>query len=73
MSTVGKNGERKVKTAHSLNPVPFAIFDPGYNGEYDMAHLERPGLANVAATLLNLLGYAKVEDYDPSLIKIRKG
>ncbi len=73
MFTVDKNGERKVKTAHSLNPVPFAIFDPGYNGEYEMAHLERPGLANVAATLLNLLGYEKVEDYDPSLIKIKKG
>ena len=73
MFTVDKNGERQVKTAHSLNPVPFAIFDPGYNGEYEMAHLERPGLANVAATLLNLLGYEKVEDYDPSLIKIKKG
>jgi 2,3-bisphosphoglycerate-independent phosphoglycerate mutase len=73
MFTVDKNGERKVKTAHSLNPVPFAIFDPNYDGEYEMARLERPGLSNVAATLLNLLGYEKVEDYDPSLIKVKKG
>jgi 2,3-bisphosphoglycerate-independent phosphoglycerate mutase len=73
MFTVDKNGERQVKTAHSLNPVPFAIFDPGYNGEYEMACLKRPGLTNIAATLLNLLGYEKVEDYDPSLIDIKKG
>jgi 2,3-bisphosphoglycerate-independent phosphoglycerate mutase len=60
-----------VKTAHSLNPVPFAIYDPPYRGEYDMAVMERPGLSNVAATLLNLLGYEAVEDYDPSLIHIK--
>jgi 2,3-bisphosphoglycerate-independent phosphoglycerate mutase len=53
-----------------LNPVPFAIFDPNYEGEYVMADLERPGLSNVASTLLNLLGFDKVEDYDPSLIKV---
>ena len=64
----GKQGVR-VKTAHTLNPVPFAIYDPLYRGEYEMAHLERPGLSNVAATLLNLMGYEKVEDYDPSLIR----
>jgi 2,3-bisphosphoglycerate-independent phosphoglycerate mutase len=70
MFTIDKEGRKKNKTAHSLNPVPFAIFDPCYNGEYVMAHLKRPGLSNVASTLLNLLGYEKVEDYDPSLIRI---
>ncbi len=70
MFTIDRNGKREVKTAHTLNPVPFAIYDPAYNGEYEMADLERPALSNVAATLLNLLGYEKVEDYDPSLIKM---
>ena len=70
MFTMDKNGGKKVKTAHSLNPVPFAIYDPGYAGEYEMAGLEKPRLSNVAATLLNLLGYEKAEDYDPSLIRI---
>jgi len=68
MYTIDRGGEKKTRTAHSLNPVPFVIYDPSYHGEYQMAHVERPGLANVAATLLNLLGYEKVEDYDPSLI-----
>ncbi len=69
MFSIDKQGRRQVKTAHTLNPVPFAICDPGYGGEYRMAALERRGLSNVAATLLNLLGYEKVPDYDPSLIE----
>lgn len=64
-----KNGQRLVSTAHSLNPVPFAIVDSGYRGEYKMADLPQKGLSNVAATLFNLLGFEKPEDYDPSLIQ----
>jgi len=71
MFTLDKDGNRVVKTAHTLNPVPFAIYDPQYKGEYVMAGLEKRGLSNVAATLLNLLGYEKVEDYDPSLITFK--
>lgn len=70
MFTIDKQGRKKIKTAHTLNPVPFVIYDPGYKGEYEMADLEKPGLSNVASTLLNLLGYQKVEDYDPSIIKM---
>ncbi|MBN2418027.1 MAG: 2,3-bisphosphoglycerate-independent phosphoglycerate mutase [Deltaproteobacteria bacterium] len=69
MFTTGKDGKKVVKTSHTLNPVPFIIFDPHYNGEYIIADLGERGLSNVAATLLNLLGYEKVEDYDPSLIE----
>ncbi|MBI4309112.1 MAG: 2,3-bisphosphoglycerate-independent phosphoglycerate mutase, partial [Candidatus Omnitrophica bacterium] len=63
-----KNGRRQVSTAHSLNPVPFAIVDPDYNGEYGMADLKERGLANIAATLLNLLGYEAPQEYAPSLV-----
>ncbi len=66
-----KKGERVVSTAHSLNKVPFAIVDSGYKGEYTMATLERPGLSNIASTLLNLLGYERPEMYDPSLINFK--
>ncbi len=68
MFTIDKAGNKKPKTSHTLNPVPFAIFDTGYKEEYKMAPLDKRGLSNVAATILNLLGYEKVEDYDPSLI-----
>ena len=67
-----KDGKIMPKTAHTLNPVPFIVFDSQYNGEYKMADLEKRGLSNVAGTILNLLGFENVEDYDPSLIEIVK-
>jgi 2,3-bisphosphoglycerate-independent phosphoglycerate mutase len=70
MFTVNKSKNKNVKTAHTLNPVPFAIYDPNYRGEYEMAELGKKGLSNITATLLNLLGYEKVVEYDPSLIKV---
>jgi 2,3-bisphosphoglycerate-independent phosphoglycerate mutase len=64
-----KKGIKSPKTSHTLNPVPFIIYDPEYKNEYTMADVKNPGLTNVAATVLNLLGYEKVEDYDASLIR----
>lgn len=68
MFTIDKKGAKSIKTAHTLNPVPFIIYDPACQGEYRMADLKARGLSNVAATLLNLLGYEKPDEYDPSLI-----
>lgn len=64
-----KDGVKTPKTAHTLNPVPFVIYDPQYNNDYQMAEVKNPGLSNMAATILNLLGYEKVDDYDDSLIR----
>jgi 2,3-bisphosphoglycerate-independent phosphoglycerate mutase len=62
-------GDLKIpKTAHSRNPVPFVIYDPNYQNEYKLAQIENAGLANVASTILNLLGFEPPEGYDPSLI-----
>jgi 2,3-bisphosphoglycerate-independent phosphoglycerate mutase len=67
-----KDGVKTPKTAHTLNPVPFVIYDPSCNNEYQMAEVKNPGLSNIAATMLNLLGFEKVKDYDQSLISFRK-
>lgn len=64
-----KNGIKTPKTAHTLNPVPFVIYDPQYKNEYQIREVKDRGLSNIAATILNLLGYEKVEDYNESLIK----
>jgi 2,3-bisphosphoglycerate-independent phosphoglycerate mutase len=64
-----KDGVRTPKTAHTLNPVPFVIYDSQFDGEYYMTVVKNPGLSNMAATILNLLGYERVEDYDESLIR----
>ncbi|MBN1349684.1 alkaline phosphatase family protein, partial [candidate division KSB1 bacterium] len=66
-----KNGVRTAKTAHTLNPVPFIIIDKNYAGEYEINRDIKGGLANVAGTILNLLGFENVPDYEPSLIKFK--
>ncbi len=66
-----KDGVRSPKTSHTLSPVPFAIHDPNYDGEYHMADGQpgaTHGLANVAATVFNLLGYEAPDDYLAPLI-----
>ncbi len=67
-------GRPIVKTSHTLNPVPFVILDPRRrDGEYeiDPAVAPRAGLANVTATCLNLLGFDRPEDEEPSLLRFR--
>jgi 2,3-bisphosphoglycerate-independent phosphoglycerate mutase len=66
---VNERGTKTAKTAHSRNLVPFAIYDPGYNNEYQLTKISNAGLANIASTILNLLGYEKVQDFEPSLIE----
>jgi 2,3-bisphosphoglycerate-independent phosphoglycerate mutase len=70
MFTIDKQGKKNIKTAHTLNPVPFVIYDSAFNEEYKMASLKESGLANIAATILNLMGYEKVADYAESLITV---
>ncbi len=68
-----QSGAPVVKTSHTLNPVPFMIHDPlRRDGEYtlDPAILPRAGLANVTATVLNLLGFERPDDEEPSLIVV---
>ncbi|HOY10105.1 MAG TPA: 2,3-bisphosphoglycerate-independent phosphoglycerate mutase [Candidatus Omnitrophota bacterium] len=67
-----KKGKKIVSTAHSLNPVPFVIIDKCFKNEYNIVESPKRGLSNVAATLLNLLGYEKPDDYDPSLIAFNR-
>jgi 2,3-bisphosphoglycerate-independent phosphoglycerate mutase len=64
-----ENGKPKAKTAHTLNPVPCIIYDPGFAGEYTLAAPAKAGLANVAATACNLMGYDAPAGYEPSLIR----
>ena len=71
MYTESSDGTRTPKTSHTLSPVPFAIFDPNFDGQYEMAPPTGAGLANVAATVFNLMGYQAPDDYEPSLIQIR--
>ncbi len=63
----GKGGFR-AKTSHTLNPVPCHVFAPGV--KLAAADVEAPGLANVAATALTLMGFRAPDDYRPSLVTV---
>jgi len=61
------DGNPVPKTAHSLNPVEFIVYDP--KKRYDInRRLKKPGLGNNAATLIHRLGFEAPEQYLPSLI-----
>lgn len=60
-----KKGEIQVRTAHSLNPVPFIIYDKDVkytikDGEY--------GLSNVAPTVVKMFGLEAPDCWQPSMI-----
>ncbi len=58
------------KTSHTKNPVPCHVYAPGVALAIDES-VQAPGLANLAATMLRLMGYEAPEDYLPSLVSIR--
>ncbi|MCB2183140.1 MAG: 2,3-bisphosphoglycerate-independent phosphoglycerate mutase [Desulfobulbaceae bacterium] len=68
-----KKGIRSPMVAHTKNPVPFIIKDYSGHNNFNLAQHDNPGLSNVAATICNLLGFEKPEEYDASLVKISKG
>ncbi len=60
-----KKGKTSVRTAHSLNPVPFIIYDPDNRYEFKDGSF---GLANVAPTLLSLMDLEAPASWEPSMI-----
>lgn len=65
-----KNGEQLPMVAHTKNPVPFVIVDYNQANSFTLTKIDSAGLANVAATLCNLLGYEAPVDYEPSLVAL---
>ena len=68
-----KQGQPVVKTSHTLNPVPFLIYDPmrGDRYEIDAERARSAGIANVTATCLELLGFEPPDDLECSLLRFR--
>ncbi len=65
-----KNGKLKAKTSHTLNPVPCIIYDNVNKDKYSVKKDEGNfGLSNVAATMVNLLGYEAPSMWDESIIE----
>jgi len=68
-----EDGKPKPKTSHTLNPVPAIVYDPGFSGEYqlDKAMPKKPGLANLTATFLTLMGYKPPSAYEQPIVKLK--
>jgi len=64
---LNKNGSIKAKTSHTLNKVPFIIYDNVKSNGYKLKEGEF-GLANIAATAVNLLGYEAPDIWEESII-----
>ena len=63
-----ESGLRQVKTSHTLNPVPFVLFDP--SGRLQLEMNSTAGLGNVTAAVLTATGLQPPEDYLSSLVSI---
>ena len=69
----GKDGSYKAKTSHTLNRVPCIIYD---NTDAKNAYTVKTddgsfGLSNVAATMVNLMGFEAPEMWDSSIIEVK--
>ncbi|KAL8045489.1 hypothetical protein ABFX02_08G117800 [Erythranthe guttata] len=66
-----KNGNIQILTSHTLEPVPIAIGGPGLAaGVKFRKDVPNGGLANVAATVMNLHGFVAPDDYETTLIEV---
>ena len=63
--TETKKGKTSVRTAHSLNPVPFIIYDPDHTWVIKDGHY---GLANVAPTIVKMMGLTAPDCWEDSMV-----
>jgi 2,3-bisphosphoglycerate-independent phosphoglycerate mutase len=62
------DGSPVIKTSHTLSPVPWCLVGADAGSFRINPVVEAPGLGNIAATLLLLLGFEPPPDYLPSLV-----
>ena len=60
-----KKGKTSVRTAHSLNPVPFIIYDTDHHWDIQPG---KYGLANVAPTVVKMLGLTAPKCWEASMV-----
>lgn len=63
-----ENGKLKAKTSHTLNPVPCYFYDNFYSDKYQFIEGSY-GLANIAATVVTMMGLTPPDIWEKSMIK----
>ncbi|MDX8396173.1 MAG: 2,3-bisphosphoglycerate-independent phosphoglycerate mutase [Mariprofundaceae bacterium] len=67
---VSKGDGHEPCTKHSINPVPCILFDPDFNGNYQLSSPDnKPSLANIAATMFEVMGQPVPQELNDSLIQ----
>ena len=67
---VGKDGTPLPLTSHTLAPVPVSIGGAGLADNVVLRDdLPEAGLANITATIFNLMGFEAPADYEPTLLQ----
>jgi 2,3-bisphosphoglycerate-independent phosphoglycerate mutase len=70
-----KTGQEEISTKHSINPVPYVIFDPLYRQQYHLrprSEEDPLNLSMLAATNFILLGRPAPDDLNPPLFDIEQ-
>ncbi len=67
------NGTFTAKTSHTLNPVPCIFYDNQTAGSLVVPPDRELGLGNLAATIVNLLGYEAPEPWDRGILEFDTG
>ncbi|MCM8534558.1 MAG: 2,3-bisphosphoglycerate-independent phosphoglycerate mutase [Lentisphaeraceae bacterium] len=70
-AVVSDSGRIKPRTSHSLNKVPFIVYDPQGASYVSFDNNEKAGLGNIASTCINLLGFQAPDEFTPSLINLK--
>jgi len=65
-----ESGKPKAKTSHSLNPVPFYVYDPSGVSNVRLSAHQNLGITSLAATCLKLLGYEVPDHFDASIVDV---
>lgn len=63
------SGKLLAKTAHSKNPVPCILIDPDHEFSLDQNKSGQAGLANLAATIVEILGFEPASVWEESILK----
>ena len=58
------------KTSHSLSPVPLYLYDPAGVEHYRLRHGQGYTLANVANTVIEVMGLEACERYEPGIVTV---
>jgi 2,3-bisphosphoglycerate-independent phosphoglycerate mutase len=66
------DGAPMAKTSHTLNPVPFLLYDAAIPGLLGVRPGASFGLANLTATIVNLLGFEAPPAWEPGILLRRR-